>query len=122
MTTHDVRIEPRWFERIRLNEKTAEVRYAGDRDYQAGDILRCQRSDMDGSREAHYVERTITHVLHAGLASGLADGYVVLSLRDPRIENLQTRLDWMTREKLAAERSNSSYRSQNRRLREAAKS
>lgn len=117
MTVHNVSIEPRWFERIRLHEKTSEVRWAGDRDYQAGDVLRCQRGDMDGSRESHYVERVITHVLHADHVGGLADGWVVLSLRDPRVELLQDRLAMAVDNAQSLARSNAIYKAQNRKLR-----
>lgn len=89
MSTHDVKIEPRWFERIRTNEKFAEVRY-DDRDYQTGDTVRFWRNDT--TPEFRYsVERQITHVLRA--ADGLEDGYVVLSLADPRVVEYRGRWD-----------------------------
>lgn len=82
MTQHDVKSEPRWFERIRNYEKFAEVRF-DDRDYQAGDKIRFQRSDTDGTASWHYVTRTITHVLRG--FDAIDDGFVVLSLADPRV-------------------------------------
>lgn len=118
MTTHDVKIEPRWFERIQQNEKFAEVRF-DDRDYQTGDTVRFWRNDTEPEYR-YSVERRITHVLHA--AEGLEDGFVVLSLADPRVENLQGRIDRMTEAKLSGDRSNAVLRGQNRRLREAATS
>lgn len=118
MTQHDVKIEPRWFERIRENEKFAEVRY-DDRDYQTGDRIRFMRSDTDGTLGWHYVQRTITHVLRA--ADGLEDGYVVLSLADPRLVDLRVRLDRQIDECARLERSNRGLRGSNTRLRNETK-
>jgi hypothetical protein len=88
MTRHDVKIDPRWFERIRLNEMHAEIRFAGDRDYQTGDTIRFWRNDTE--REYVYsTERKITHVLRN--VAGLDDNYVILSLADPRVEDYQQR-------------------------------
>lgn len=117
MTLHDVKIEPRWFERIRENEKFAEVRY-DDRDYQTGDRIRFQRSDTDGTAGWHYITRTITHVLRG--FSAIEDGYVVLSLADPRVADLRERLDRQIEETRRLERSNRGLRGANTRLRNGA--
>lgn len=117
MTRHDVKIEPRWFERIRENEKFAEVRY-DDRDYQTGDTIRFRRQDCDGTLGWHYVERTITHVLRA--ADGLDDGYVVLSLGDPRVADLRGRLDRAIEREATLERRNAGLRGAITRLQRAA--
>lgn len=103
MTVHHVKVQPRWFDRIRLNEKTSEVRWAGDRDYQAGDEIRFARTDDELGKAHGFQTRVITHVLSAQFVDGLADGWVVLSLRDPRVELLQDRLETANR-KLRAER------------------
>lgn len=79
MTTHHLKIEQRWFDRIGNHEKSVEIRY-DDRDYQTGDKLRLR---VDGGQDWHSIERTITHVLRT--ADGLEDGYVILSLADPRV-------------------------------------
>lgn len=113
MTTHELKIEPRWFDRIRAHQKTAEVRY-DDRDYQTGDTLRLQRSDRDGSSEQHYIQRTITHVLRA--CDGLEDGYVVLSLEDPRVGDLMRERCRLFNDIAKHERSNAALRGANRRL------
>jgi hypothetical protein len=109
MTTHYLKIDQRWAERIRGNQKTAEVRL-DDRDYQAGD--RIQFTDDAGNWR--YIERTITHVLRE--APGLAHGYVVLSLQDSRID----RLPGLERENQRLERSNRSLRARARSLTRAA--
>lgn len=109
MTCHDVKIEPRWFERIRTNEKFAEVRY-DDRDYQTGDRIRFKREDCDGTLGWHYTERTITHVLRA--CDGLEDGYVVLSLADPRVADYRDRWQRQIEESERIARSNRTLRGQ----------
>lgn len=99
-TLHDVKVEPRWFDRIQQNEKFAEVRY-DDRDYQTGDRIRFRRND--GQQYWSFVERKITHVLRC--VDGIEDGYVVLSLSDPRVEELKSRLDAaLSRERTADNR------------------
>lgn len=118
MTTHDVKIEPRWFERIRQNEKFAEVRY-DDRDYQTGDKIRFKRNDCDGSLGWHFVERTITHVLRA--ADGLEGDYVVLSLADPRVSMYASTIADLRQEVDRLVRSNAALRGLNRRLKAADK-
>lgn len=116
MTRHDVKIEPRWFERIRQHEKFAEIRF-DDRDYQTGDRIRFRRSDTDGTCGWHYVERTITHVLRA--CYGLEDGYVVLSLADDRVATHARTIADLREEVCRLVRSNAALRGANRRLRNA---
>lgn len=117
MTTHDVKIEPRWFERIRNNEKFAEVRY-DDRDYQTGDRIRFLRSDTDGTAGWHYVTRTITHVLRG--MSAIEDGFVVLSMADPRVADHARTIADLRDEVAQLERSNRGLRGANTRLRNRA--
>lgn len=111
MSTHEIRVESTEYERVRLNEKTAVVVYRGGRDYQAGDTLRVLQK-YDGR---YRTDRRIAHVGRD--MDGLDPNYVVLSLTDPRVENLQTRLDSMTAAKLKLDRSNAALRGANRRLR-----
>lgn len=106
MTRHDVKIEPRWYDRIQANEKFAEVRY-DDRDYQTGDQIRFWRNDTEPEYQ-YSVERTITHVLRG--CAGLDDGFVVLSLADPRIAELRSRLDRALEREAKLERSNAGLR------------
>lgn len=78
---HYLKIEDRWLVRVRANEKMAELRY-DDRDY-------------TGAR------RKITHVLRE--VEGIEAGYVILSLADPRVEELRERAE-------RAEKSNAPLR------------
>lgn len=78
--THDVKIDSHWWWEIYGGRKTAEVR-RDDRDYQIGDWIRFYNS------ESHYYgRRRITHVLRN--VPGLADGFAVLSLEDPRVNQV----------------------------------
>lgn len=81
MTTHYLKIEPRWLDRVRNHEKTAEVRL-DDRDYQTGDRVVLINTESAWDR----LGRTITHVLRE--APGLSPGYVVLSMKDARVADL----------------------------------
>lgn len=77
MTYHHLKIESHWHTLLMDGIKTHEVRYA-DRDYQAGDRIYFNV----GTREiATYDAWIITHVLHHH--TGVADGYVILSLQHP---------------------------------------
>lgn len=102
---HYLKIEPRWLNRIRANEKHGEVR-RNDRDYQAGDtvILANSEQSYDAAR------RKITHVLTD--VDGLMPGYVVLSLEDSRIGELAG----LRRENDRLIRSNRSLRARARML------
>jgi hypothetical protein len=103
VTTHHLKVEDRWESRLRNNQKTAEVRI-DDRDYQAGDEILF--STLTGGWTG--IRRTITHVLRE--APGLGNGYVVLSLEDPRVDRL-VRAD---RENERLVRSNRSLRARAR--------
>lgn len=70
---HQLKIEPQYLENLRYGRKKAEIRY-NDRDYQVGDILEFKDWDKTCCYE-------ITHI-HSGL--GMADGYVVLSLKEAK--------------------------------------
>lgn len=78
---HRVKIDPWWWTEINAFRKTSEVR-RDDRDYQIGDLIRFY-TDSD----AYYGQRRITHVLRN--VPGLSDGYVVLSLEDPRVQEVE---------------------------------
>lgn len=108
MTTHQLKIEQRWANRIQANEKHAEVRF-DDRDYQAGDKIQFTYE----SGAWRYIERTITHVLRG--VPGISDGYVVLSLQDSRVHQLQD----AEREVERLTRSNRSLRARARMLKAA---
>ena len=80
MTTHELKIEPRWYQRVIDKTKTAELRL-NDRDFQAGDWLVLREYARLPFGPSEYTRRSvrtqITHVLTE--APGLKRGYVVLS-------------------------------------------
>lgn len=78
MTTHKLKIEHDWFERLRSGQKTCEVR-RHDRDYQVGDRVRFS-CNLDQCTAGWTWQ--ITHILTDDTFVGLADGYCVLSLAD----------------------------------------
>ncbi|AHJ86586.1 RNA-binding protein [Mycobacterium phage Jolie2] len=113
MTTHDVKVDPFEYERIRTNEKHTLVFFRGERDYQAGDTLRLWRNDT--TPEYRYsTERAIGHVGHD--VQGVDSRYVVLSLLDPRVGRLTDRMAEADRELVRLTRSNASLRARARRL------
>jgi hypothetical protein len=103
MTVHYLKIDQRWFDRIVNNEKTAEVRL-DDRDFQTGDRINFRVEPETYQREV----RTITHVLRE--VPGLASGYVILSLGDPRVDDLRKARDRAIEANVKLGRSNRGLR------------
>lgn len=77
MTTHYLKIESHWYRYLWDGITAHEVRRA-DRDYQKGDRIYFTVGDRARSE---YQAWTITHVQHNW--TGVAEGYVVLSLEHP---------------------------------------
>lgn len=81
MAEHELKTWPTYFSRIRDGEKTHEIR-KGDRDFQAGDLLRLRewkpRQFTGGDYTGAELTFRIGHVLRD--FDGLIEGYVVLSL------------------------------------------
>ena len=73
MKHHDLKIDQRWFNRIIMREKTAEIRL-NDRDFQTGDTMRLK---VEESGESAFC--TITHVLTD--VDGLHSDYAMISFR-----------------------------------------
>lgn len=113
MTHHDVKLDPFEYERIRLNEKHTVLLFRGNRDYQAGDVVRFWRNDTEPEYR-YSTERTVLHVLDRHDA--LDSRYVALSLADPRIGRLTDRMAEADRELVRLSRSNTALRARARRL------
>ena len=95
---HELKIQSRWFERVKAGEKRAEIR-KHDRDFQAGDLLDLYEISEYGNRKTHFVERDskgrylnawvdnpplhcrITHVLPYKATAGLEMGFCILSIQ-----------------------------------------
>lgn len=87
--THRLKIDEHWWTEIANGRKTSELRL-DDRDYQIGDTVTFT------SASGYCGSRTITHVLKN--VTGLATGYVVLSLNNPEFDwacrTAERRLEW----------------------------
>jgi len=80
--THELKIWPVHFDAVQNEGKRAEVR-KDDRDYQAGDRLVLR--EWDPANEAYTGRGLVTRTRHVLRdAPGLAPGFVVLSIVDPR--------------------------------------
>lgn len=112
VTVHRLKVSDPYLQRIRLYEKTCEVRL-DDRDYQAGDTI--QFLNVDGKYA--WLDRTISHVLRGG-QYGIEAGYVVLSLVDDRVELLRDALAGVRAENDTLTRSNRALRARARKLTE----
>ncbi|MBD3778487.1 MAG: DUF3850 domain-containing protein [Micrococcales bacterium] len=100
MTTHDLKTQTPWFNRVAAGEKRAEIR-KHDRDFQVGDMVRLIEVTEYGSprttwvpegrdergrftagySKKHVVTARITHVLPGKQADGIADDYCLLSIQ-----------------------------------------
>jgi len=89
VSSHTLKIQTRWLERVVDGTKLAEIR-KHDRDYQAGDRIEFIEVDGTGRDAGEYVEGQwvaadrheayILHVLDGRLADGIADDYCLLSI------------------------------------------
>jgi hypothetical protein len=88
MTTHTLKIEEIYYNRLVDGTKKAEIRF-DDKDFQIGDTIKFKKywpssknrpseADFDGEYMLLNTEFKITHVLN--FPTGLKDGYVCLSL------------------------------------------
>ncbi len=81
--THEIKIWPQWFDAVRLNQKTFEIRF-DDRNYAVGDtlILNEFRPGV-GEYTGRKLERRISYKLDAGDKAehyGLQPGYAALGI------------------------------------------
>ena len=82
MRTHELKVLPKYFERILEGEKTFEIR-KNDRDFQTGDkiiLYEYDGTDYTGS----YVRGYITYIFHGG-EYGLEVGYCIFSFRKSEV-------------------------------------
>lgn len=78
---HDLKTWPAYWREVAAGRKTAEIR-RDDRGFRVGDRLVLREFDQTtGSYTGNVLHRTVTHI---ATPTGLLDGYVCLSLGDPR--------------------------------------
>jgi len=87
--THELKTDPDVFDAVFDGKKTFEIR-KNDRNFKVGDTLRLRRTESDGIQMAQgvplrytgsEVRCRISHLLK-GPIYGLAEGWVILSIRD----------------------------------------
>lgn len=83
--THEIKIERRWYERLKTGQKSFEIRY-NDRDYQVGDILKflVLKQKVEGENGAFFERMpesfSIKYVLTSDTCPGLHFGWCILAL------------------------------------------
>ena len=74
---HELKITPKYFEKVLSKEKTFEFRY-NDRNYQVGDILNLKEYD-NGTYTGRETNVEITYILQE--FEGLQPDYAILSIK-----------------------------------------
>lgn len=78
--THELKIQPRFFEPVMRGEKTFEIR-KNDRDYKKGDIIILREwSDIMNNYTGRQLKRKITYIYKGSGQFGLAPGYAIIAL------------------------------------------
>ena len=80
MKTHDLKIEPQYFDAVKAGTKTFEIRF-NDRHFEVGDYV-LLREWCNGDYMGREVEKRITYILHGKNQLGLVLGYVCFSMAD----------------------------------------
>lgn len=75
---HRLKTVQPFFERVRMGEKTAELRL-NDRNFQVGDFMTLVEFDPISGQTGHEIRCIITHVLSN--YKGLEKGYCVISFK-----------------------------------------
>ena len=76
-TKHELKIAPKYFEKVLSKEKTFEFRY-NDRNYQVDDILKLKEYD-NGQYTGREISVQITYILQN--FEGLKENFVILSIK-----------------------------------------
>lgn len=98
--THELKTDPEVFQALSIGAKTFEIR-KDDRGFEVGDTLTLRETVSPGCLMAHGArleytgrqeQRKVTHVLR-GPMYGLSEGWVILSVEDPRIAELEAQVE-----------------------------
>lgn len=94
LRTHRLKTWPEYFEAVKSGEKTFEIRF-NDRDFQVGDMLCLEEWDNKlGVYTGEVCEREVSYVLH-GDRFGLAQGHVIMGLKDRHAAEQMARYQWL---------------------------
>lgn len=78
MTTHELKIHPKYFSAVATGIKTFEVRKK-DRDYKVGDVLLLKEFDpVTNKYTGGYVGREVTYILEE--QPFVPEGYVIMAI------------------------------------------
>lgn len=89
MTTHELKIWPRFYEEVAAGRKTYELR-KDDRDFQCDDVLVLKEYDPDTKQySGKHVERRVTSIMRS--FHGLENGYCLMSIA-PLVDPLREEL------------------------------
>jgi hypothetical protein len=83
---HDLKTWPEYFELVVSGEKLFEARYAGDRDFEIGDILLLREFnplplELGGEYTGRIASRKVTYILRGG-QMGVERDFVLMGFRD----------------------------------------
>jgi len=98
---HELKCWPRFFEAIRIGQKTVEVRREDDRRYLTGDVLRLREWDPKTEEYSGRVQEVLVqHELRCGDVEGLPEDLVILSILRVRparelVTTVQALQDWL---------------------------
>ena len=84
MTTHELKILPKWFLDVARYQKNFEIRKA-DRDYKVGDVLLLREYDR-GRYTGNQCFRTIEYIYKGDGTFGLSEEFWVLGLETQKIK------------------------------------
>ena len=78
--THELKIQPQYFEDIISGTKTFEIR-KNDRNYQVGDVLTL-REFNNGEYTNRFIRKRVAYIHHGDGNFGIEQGYCVMALRN----------------------------------------
>ena len=79
MTTHELKILPRWFEDVEKVIKNFEIR-RNDRDYKVGDVLRLKEYDR-GRYSGREIVKEVEYIYKGDGTYGLSEEFCILGLK-----------------------------------------
>lgn len=81
MTTHVLKIEPRWYEEVSRWQKNFEIRNCRDREFKVGDTLILKEWDNGRYTDRTSLVRKVEYVYKGDGMYGLNEGWCILGLK-----------------------------------------